>query len=920
MKRNLLFLIGILIYCNTSAQNTPNAFADRINYIFQYVDKTQVPTGILQEYGIDFTNIENYNGNSLNDSNKVVMDEWRNIYGSLYMGQVSTSTNLPTLGSINSSFGSYSENSLAILHYEFNSIRSDAISNNLFTASNDQLYDVPNRSQSPYQQNTAFAISPRSSYFTDGTASLVFRQAMFYSNTGKTVSLLHLDDGNGYQQAYWDTPVSFYYSSGGIKTIKAKITYTDATVYESHFNIYVAESTFSLFYTPLPDVPLTAARIHSGSAATGRIQIRISDQNNGLIKKPLIIAEGFDSNLILGTPNTTVDVLLRSFRNTTNYNLEDTLDLASYDIIYLDYTNGTDHIQDNAYLFQDVIKWVNQQKTINGSTEQNVVLGLSMGGLVARWALRDMEQRSESHDVRLNISMDSPHNGAYVPLSAQALIRGTYDFQITAGILTIPVFSLFELSDFTAPSMNLLNSPAAKQMLIYQLTGTGDNISDISSSSDYQSFMTEYHNKGLPQNCQNVAMSNGSSCGTTQPIQPGDYYVNVNESQRLDYGQKFGVVFLSMFTIFTNQSKFFFSGLISVLPNKTSLSAQIKLRALSNQSNQEIYKAQIGIKRKILGFIPVNSFVINQSFNSGSKLPLDSSPGGVYDLSQFADLNTIAPGFKNYLNFTAFCFVPTVSALDLSTNFSSYSYGDLVYSYREDNLSSYPKSTPFAAVKTAYNTNESHTDFSEHSSKWLLSKLQNTTLPISCTSACVASVFNATISSSVLEVGNECFIVVDGVDQNTNWTYSWSLTGPVQVYSGLDQPSVEFYTLDEGNLYVTITITDACGNIKVINETFYISGFQLAVYPNPANDELIVEKQLKSSSQNGVDKTTKTQPAKTAKLIGISLYNDKGKILRSATMSNTRVTLDTRDIPNGFYFLHIKQGKAVVKKQIIIQH
>ena len=122
-----------------------------------------------------------------------------------------------------------------------------------------------------------------------------------------------------------------------------------------------------------------------------------------------------------------------------NYNLRDNLDLAGYDIVYLDYAKGTDYIQNNAYLLQDVIKWVNDNKI---GPEPNVVLGVSMGGLVARWALKDMEDRSEDHQVRLNISMDSPHNGAYVPLAAQALVSGTHDFKIKAGFVITP-FKLF---------------------------------------------------------------------------------------------------------------------------------------------------------------------------------------------------------------------------------------------------------------------------------------------------------------------------------------------------------------------------------------------------------------------------------------------------------------------------------------------
>jgi hypothetical protein len=92
------------------------------------------------------------------------------------------------------------------MHYNFNSLNPDALTNNLFAVNNDQLYDVSGRPQSPYLQQTAFAISPCNTIFEDEYVNLVFRQQLLYSNSGKTVSALYLDAGSGYQQAYWDVP------------------------------------------------------------------------------------------------------------------------------------------------------------------------------------------------------------------------------------------------------------------------------------------------------------------------------------------------------------------------------------------------------------------------------------------------------------------------------------------------------------------------------------------------------------------------------------------------------------------------------------------------------------------------------------------------------------------------------------------
>lgn len=95
-----------------------------------------------------------------------------------------------------------------------------------------------------------------------------------------------------------------------------------------------------------------------------------------------------------------------------------------YDIIYVDWKIGTDYIQRNALLLEEIIRWVNNNKEpLGGIIQPNVIIGQSMGGLIARWALRDMENKGQNHQTRLFISYDSLHQGANVPLGYQYLAR-----------------------------------------------------------------------------------------------------------------------------------------------------------------------------------------------------------------------------------------------------------------------------------------------------------------------------------------------------------------------------------------------------------------------------------------------------------------------------------------------------------------
>ncbi|GHT68701.1 hypothetical protein AGMMS50239_34330 [Bacteroidia bacterium] len=160
------------------------------------------------------------------------------------------------------------------------------------------------------------------------------------------------------------------------------------------------------------------------------MQIKYSSSNSsGQIKKPLIVAEGFDPSYIVGEE---FKMDLIKFLEAGTFGvinipypgggatLSDRIDLAQFDIIYLDYNRGTDDIWRNAQLFKDIIKQVN---TLKQGSEQNIVMGISMGGLVARIALRQLENEGYNHQTKKYISVDSPYKGANVPVGFQAAVR-----------------------------------------------------------------------------------------------------------------------------------------------------------------------------------------------------------------------------------------------------------------------------------------------------------------------------------------------------------------------------------------------------------------------------------------------------------------------------------------------------------------
>ena len=138
-----LILALILIAIFSKAQD---ALRNELNTIFQNIDKSQVPTGFLEEYGAGLVPLDVFNG-QLTDSNRLDIDLCRYAYGSLYTAHIYGSNPLPSLAGVNvsvNSFSNYNMNVLAVplALISYSQLREDAVNENLFTISNNQIKDI----------------------------------------------------------------------------------------------------------------------------------------------------------------------------------------------------------------------------------------------------------------------------------------------------------------------------------------------------------------------------------------------------------------------------------------------------------------------------------------------------------------------------------------------------------------------------------------------------------------------------------------------------------------------------------------------------------------------------------------------------------------------------------------------------------
>lgn len=385
----------------------------------------------------------------------------------------------------------------------------------------------------------------------------------------------------------------------------------------------------------------------------GSAQYKIYYDNvDGVLDKPIFLIDGFDPNDSRDIP--AVYALL-NYGN-SGLNLGDLIRDEGYDLVVLNFeasyqspTDGTmlmggaDYIQRNAFTLIELINTVNSMKV---GSEQNVVIGPSMGGLISRYALRYMEQNTMDHDTRLHISFDVPHRGANVPIGMQYLFN--YMVNGAPGITE------------AEPLVNgLLNSPAAKQMLIDHYLGHV-NANGVNQDASVHTpkgapnfrdaFQTELDAMGFPQNARNVAITNGSGVGQMTGT-PGMELIN--HTFNTGTVQIAGITFYSQAQIVSN-----FAPVANETIDVSNFTGQIRL----------------------LPFGPWTSLL---QFDASAQSPatsdgLDSAPGGQFDLFSFDDgSNPLITDFFSNLNAQYFSFIPTLSGLAIDNQPNWYANPDI---------------------------------------------------------------------------------------------------------------------------------------------------------------------------------------------------------------------------------------------------
>ncbi|HEU4928425.1 MAG TPA: FlgD immunoglobulin-like domain containing protein [Candidatus Krumholzibacteria bacterium] len=346
----------------------------------------------------------------------------------------------------------------------------------------------------------ALIAAPTRAYsYQGGEVSFELDSRLFVGTGSQRPASAEIDFGNGegFRAIRFDETVVIRYPSTGSYVGRVRVTDPRGETGQMAFDFEVRA-----LAAPAPNdtIPLTATQPYNGVTATGRAFVYLSSLN-ATLTRPAVVVEGFDIDNTMNWDE------LYALLNQEG--LVEELRTRGYDAVVLDFTESTEYIQANSFVLVDLL---HQLQAVVDPSATYPVVGASMGGLVARYALAWMEQNADPHRVRNFISFDVPHAGANIPLGIQYWL----DF----------------FSDRSADAAHLLgrlDRPAARQMLLYHHTSPPTN----TGSADPLRLAFESDLAGLgdyPAQPRLVALSNGSGTMATQGFNAGAQIISYNYS------------------------------------------------------------------------------------------------------------------------------------------------------------------------------------------------------------------------------------------------------------------------------------------------------------------------------------------------------------------------------------------------------
>lgn len=639
-----------------------------------------------------------------------------------------------------------------------------------------------------------------------------------------------------------------------------------------------------------------------------RIEFHIlySEQNNAhkQLRRPFIICEGFDPgnkrNYFFKDAPDTDTALWRDYdrrglfellngdpspwyHDNPKINLVDRLRQDGYDLVFINFTNGTGDININAGteglrgLLRDMI---NGPQFRDEKTEEAILVGASMGGIITRHALASMEEAGEEHFVKMWFSFDAPQAGAYIPLGLQHSINYLSDFPCYG------VGKLEDARDQFREGKRIVNTIAAKQMLLnhYGSTDT-EGKPDPAQPLLYSSLNTLGINQdGFPIYSKNFAISNG---GKTK------LYENDNQKILTIKADKY-LLLLPLF---------------GILGGTTWMVKQYWFEAQAwgntnnfNSSSSKIFSGSYSAWDKFWG--------LGSEVSSSKQLGFENAPGGwnalLYSLNK-SPQNTNHIHDDQDIVKTRATFMVTASAFGIPVTKDNVYLTHEAYTNCNDNTSGLIK-TKFDEI-TGQFENEEHVTISEATGLYLQDKLKKEFDVSQRPRIRDGNAINQQVKGLVaytakdnLKFGgnNNKFSFESGAKSHITagktikWLTGFSAKAGCNITAKI-QP-IEYSTVLKSNeafeplfnykpsIYALQKHDYSTKKAKLFSEKSGIS-----IFPNPTNDEITI---------------TFINPLHTQ--ANIFVYNTKGQLVYNAISNEeNRYMLDVRHLPVGTYTVKV---------------
>lgn len=424
MKKLLLFVAAFLIMAlPTVAQETDlseEEFKQKIDSVFEHVDMTSVETGILIEHGFNLLDPNVFNGQKPDSvySNKEIM---KALYAGLYDSRVNDYFSLEDTDSTFSKIDN--AKNISILFLAYNRFKDYMFKSGDIYWENGQLKKTDNSKwENLFDYDFCFAVALGEDEFVGKEVTIPINVDNLLNNTMSRISQIDVkaDDGT-YEKVALNTDWKHTFSQLGEHWLTFRVLFYDGFLMECRTPIMLLEQNSQ--HLPPMDKPIeTFADIAADEEQSGgELQVIYlnKEKTSGKFIRPLVIAGDINlSGLLTGNASTSFDL-----KTIASGSIGSKINELSqiYDIIYLKYNNDTDDLLRNGKLLRKALQIVNNNRF--SVSDDTYVVGLGVGGVIARIGINMMESEGENHRVCKFIAVNSPFRGINIPLALQGLIR-----------------------------------------------------------------------------------------------------------------------------------------------------------------------------------------------------------------------------------------------------------------------------------------------------------------------------------------------------------------------------------------------------------------------------------------------------------------------------------------------------------------